>query len=177
MRLDIKLNDLLSIYEKEISKNVKNKRKVLNFEINKMQNISNIKEMLEHNGVGHNKYNIFLIYEPKRRLVMSLSVKDKIINHYITRHILEAKLTKYLDMRNCATRKKMGTDYGVKLIKKYLVTLKNKYNKFYILKIDISKYFYNIDHNILKNMLKNKLEDEEYGLIAKIILKNFFYLF
>ena len=91
MKLEVKLNDLLKIYEKEISKNVKNKRKVLNFEINKMQNISNIKEMLEHNEVGHNKYNIFLIYEPKRRLVMSLSVKDKIINHYITRHILEAK--------------------------------------------------------------------------------------
>ena len=169
MKFEVKLNDLLKIYEKEISKNVKNKRKVLNFEINKMQNISNIKEMLEHNEVGHNKYNIFLIYEPKRRLVMSLSVKDKIINHYITRHILEAKLTKYLDMRNCATRKNMGTDYGVKLIKKYLVALKNKYNNFYILKIDISKYFYNIDHNILKNMLKNKLEDEEYELIAKII--------
>ena len=42
MKNDIKLDKLLSIYEKEISKNVKNKKKVYDFEINKMQYIENI---------------------------------------------------------------------------------------------------------------------------------------
>ena len=117
--MEVKINDLINIYEQEISKNVKNKRRVANFEINKMQNISDIKKMLEEGNIGHQKYNIFLIYEPKCRLVMSLSVKDKIINHY--------------------------------------------------LKIDIRKYFYTIDHNILKNMLISKLAKEDYDLIAKVI--------
>ena len=49
--------------------------------------------MLINGSVGHNKYNIFLIYEPKCRLVMSLFVKDKLINHFVTRYILEKKLT------------------------------------------------------------------------------------
>ena len=49
--------------------------------------------MLNNGSVGHNKYNIFLIYKPKCRLVMSLSVKDKVINHFVTRYILEKKLT------------------------------------------------------------------------------------
>lgn len=167
--MKVEINKLIDIYEQEISKNVKNKRKVTNFEVNKMQNISNIKKMLEQGEIGHKKYNIFLIYEPKCRLVMSLSVKDKIVNHYITRYVLEEKLTKYLDIRNVATRENMGTRMGRELIRKYLVTMKNKYNKFYILKIDISKYFYNIDHKILKNMLKDKLTEEEYNLINKII--------
>ncbi len=161
--------DVIAIYEKEISKNLKNKKRVYNFEINKMQNISNIMDMLQNNDIGHNKYNIFLIYEPKMRLVMSLTVKDKIINHYLTRHILEPKLTKYLDPRNIATRKDMGTSLGIKLIKKYLVNLKNKYSQFYILKIDIKKYFYNIDHNILKNILNLKLNKDEFELIKKVI--------
>ena len=167
MKDNITFVNLLNIYESEISKNVKNKKKLIKFEINKVQNITNIIDMLNSGNVGHEHYNIFLIYEPKCRLVMSLSVRDKIINHFVTRYALEAKLTKYLDSRNVATRKGMGTDYGIKLVIKYLKQLKNK--NFYILKIDISKYFYSINHEILKNLLIDKLDGYEYDLICKII--------
>mgnify|MGYP000106922245 FL=1 len=162
MKNSISLDNLLLIYEKEISKNIKNKKKLYDFEINKMQYIENIIYMLNNGYVGHNHYNIFLIYEPKCRLVMSLSVKDKVINHFVTRYILEKKLTKYLDDRNVATRKGMGTDYAVKLVIKYMNKLKQKYDKFYVLKLDISKYFYSIDHEVLKNLmkeLKDKIQD------------------
>ena len=142
MKNDLTVANILKIYEKEISKNVKNKRRLYNFEVNKMQNITNILSMLQNGKIGHKKYNIFLIYEPKCRLVMSLNVSDKIINHFITRYSLEKNLSKYLDPRNVATRKNMGTDYGIKLVRKYLRELKNNNEVFYILKIDISKYFY-----------------------------------
>ena len=75
--------------------------------------------------------------------------------------ILEPKLTKYLDNRNIATRKGMGTDYGIRLMKKYL-EINKKYDTFYVLKIDIRKYFYSIDHEVLHNMLKNDLDSDEY---------------
>ena len=154
MKDNISFVNLLNIYESEISKNVKNKKKLVKFEINKVQNITNIIDMLNRGKIGHEHYNIFLIYEPKCRLIMSLSIKDKIINHFVTRYALEAKLTKYLDLRNVATRKGMGTDYGIRLVIKYLKKLKS--NKFYILKIDISKYFYSIDHEVLKSLLIDK---------------------
>ena len=167
MKDNITFVNLLNIYEQEISKNVKNKKKLVKFEINKVQNITNIIDMLNRGKIGHEHYNIFLIFEPKCRLVMSLSIKDKIINHFVTRYALEAKLTKYLDLRNVATRKGMGTDYGIRLVIKYLKKLKNK--NFYILKIDISKYFYSIDHEVLKELLVDKLDSYEYDLICKII--------
>lgn len=63
------------------------------------------------------------------------------------------KLEKYLDYRNVATRKNMGSDYAIRLAKKYLETLK-KNDEFYVLKLDISKYFYSIDHEVLKSFLK-----------------------
>lgn len=94
MKNDLTVNNLLKIYETEISKNVKNKKSLYNFEVNKMQNITNILSMLNNGDIGHKKYNIFLIYEPKCRLVMSLSVSDKIINHFVTRYSLEKNLTK-----------------------------------------------------------------------------------
>ena len=163
------ITTLLNIYETEISKNVKNKKKLYNFEINKMQYMDNIMDMLKKGCVGHEEYNIFLIYEPKCRLVMSLSVRDKLINHFVTRYILEKNLSKDLDPRNVATRKGMGTDYAIKLVLKYINTLKRKYKNIYVLKLDISKYFYTIDHEVLKDEIKDKLDTFDFDVICKII--------
>lgn len=166
---NLNVSNLLNIYENEISKNVKNKKKLYDFEINKMQYIEDIIKMLKNGLVGHNHYNIFLIYEPKCRLVMSLSVKDKVINHFVTRYVLEKKLIKYLNDRNVATRKGMGTDYAIKLVIRYMNKLKQKYDNFYVLKMDISKYFYSIDHEVLKKLMADKLDTYEYDIISKII--------
>ena len=164
----INYNNILNIYEKEMCRNVKHKNKLKVFERNKVQNIHTIINILNSNMYDGGKYEIFLISEPKLRIVMSLKILDKIINHFTTRYILEPKLTKYLDDRNIATRKGMGTDYGIRLIKKYL-EMNKKYGTFYSLKIDISKYFYCIDHEVLLNMLKHDLDDDEYKLVYSII--------
>ena len=124
--------------------------------------------MLSNDTYDNIKYNIFLIRNPKYRVVMSLDIKDKIINHYVTRFILISKLEKYLDFRNVATRKNLGRDYGIKLFKKYLEHFKTK-QSCYVLKLDMSKYFYSIDHDVLKSMIKSDLTDVEYNLICKII--------
>ena len=166
--MEVNVYDLLKIYEKEVSRNTKNKRKINNFERNKMENIYDIKNIIESGNYRVGKYNIFSISRPKYRIVMSLSVKDKIINHYVARKILINKLDKYLDIRNCATRKNKGLDYSIKLLIKYIEEEK-KNGKFYILKIDISKYFYSIDHKVLKCLLIDKIDGEEYKIINNII--------
>ena len=165
----INIKNILDIYENGISKNIRNKGKLFKFEVNKMQNIENIILKLKSGKVINDRYNIFLIYEPKCRLVMSLSVHDKIINHFLARYILEKKLSKYLSDKNVATRKGMGTKYALDLVEKYINTNKNKYKNLYVLKLDISKYFYSIDHDILKGLLKERLDSEEYNLLANVI--------
>lgn len=166
--MKVRVNDILDIYEKEVSSNTKNKMKVFNFEKNKMENIYDIIYIIEKGNYKVYRYNIFTINSPKYRIVMSLNIKDKIINHYVTRNILIPKLDGYLDIRNCATRRNMGYDYGIKLLKRYIECNK-KYGKFYVLRIDISKYFYSIDHNVLKEMLINKLDSEEYDIVCSIL--------
>lgn len=161
-------SNILDVYENEVSKNTKNKRKVYQFEKNKMQNIEYIYHALNDPNYSGGKYNIFLVKYPKYRVVMSLNMRDKVINHYFTRYVLMPKLSKYLDDRNVATRKGMGTQAGIDYVKKYLEKNK-KYDKFYILKIDISKYFYSIDHKVLKEMLKKDLSEFEYHYIEAII--------
>ena len=93
-QMKIKLNDIINIYENEIRKNTKNKRKIYQFEKYKMINILNIYQELSNDIIRPIKYNIFLVKYPKYRVVMSLNISDKIINHYVARYILINKLDK-----------------------------------------------------------------------------------
>ena len=165
---EVKFDDVLRIYEKEIYKNTKNKYKIYKFEKYKMMNIKKVCNDLVNLNYNGGVYNIFLIKYPKERIIMSLNIKDKLINHYVTRYYLMPKLECKLDDRNTATRKGKGRDYALKLVKKYL-NLNKKHGEFYVLKLDISKYFYNIDHTKLKSMLKGKLDNDEYDIVCKII--------
>jgi RNA-directed DNA polymerase len=166
--MNVQINDINAIYENEIKKNVRNIKKVYQFDLHKMEYIIDIINKLNNNNYDGGKYNIFLIYRPKIRIIMSQNIYDKLINHYVTRYILEPKLSKYLDIRNCATRKNKGTSYAIELFKKYLNVNKKNANV-YVLKIDIKKYFYNIDHNVLKKMIIKDLSNEEYNLMCNII--------
>ena len=119
--MKVLISDIKKVYEEEIKKNVKNKRKIFNFEKNKIEYLIDIKNKLEKGDYDGGKYNIFLVYKPKIRIVMSQSIYDKIINHYVARFILIPKLNKYLNERNCATRKDMGTSYAIKLLKRRII--------------------------------------------------------
>ena len=150
------IKNIIYIYEKRIKLNTKNKHKLEIFENNYVSNTYYIKRILESKKYVPGKQNIFLIKEPKIRVIMSQNVIDKVINHLVSEYFLVNILDKYLIPNNIATRKNKGTHYGIKILKKYLNELKNK--EFYILKFDISKYFYNIDHEIIKELLKKELK-------------------
>ncbi len=153
---------ILNTY-KIIKKNTKNKNKLEKFEENLSINLIDIKDKI---GKNIDKYNLFMIYEPKERLILSLNLKDKIINHMVG-YILFDVLEKSLIDSNVAVRKNKGTSYGIKLIKKYIKELNYNY---YCLKIDIKKYFYSINHNILKDLLNKKIKDKLFlDIVYKII--------
>lgn len=88
----VKFADLLNIYENEIKKGVKNKKRINKFELNKMMYLTKIKDEIENNTYDGGKHNLFVIYKPKTRLIMSQNVYDKIINHYVARYFLEKKV-------------------------------------------------------------------------------------
>lgn len=159
---------IMKMYDNRIRINTKNKAKLLRFEYNYVSNIVYIKNILEDRKYIPGKYNIFIIKEPKLRLIMSQNIIDKIINHLVSEYLLVKVFDQSLIDSNIATRKNKGTDYGIKLLKKYIKKLNN--NKFYILKFDISKYFYNLDHEILKNIISKKIKDKDViNLLYKII--------
>ena len=155
-----KIENIIKMTDKVCSK-VRNKKKVDKFESYKVEHIINIYNRLNNKDFRFDKYNIFMITDPKARIVMAEEIEDKIINHLVADYILVKVFENKYGNCMCATRVGKGTLYGVKLLKKYLNLMKRKYDNFYILKIDISKYFYNIDHDILKEILSKKIKDKD----------------
>ena len=165
----ITVREMIDFYDNTLRKTVKNKDKLSRFEMHKSEYLRYIVDVLNGDINLKHYYNIFIIFEPKPRLIMSLNMTDKIINHYFTTNCLIPRLEKKLDDRNVATRVGKGTDYALKLVRKYMEYYKRNKLNCYILKIDISKFFYTIDHDILKEMLKEDLPYDEYLFCSHII--------
>ena len=164
----ISMEDIIKVYKKQIRVNTKNKYKIKRFEDFYSINIGRVKKTFENENYGGGLYNIFLIQEPKYRIIMSQNIYDKLINHVVVDKFLLPVLDKSLIETNIATRLNKGTHFGIKLIKKYLNGLKK--DTIYALKYDISKYFYNIDHEILMDLLCKKFKDKKVlNILTKII--------
>ena len=153
------IKNITDMYDKRISINTKNKVKVERFDEHYVSNIARIKEILESRKYKPYKYNIFLIREPKVRLIMAQSITDKIINHLVSKYFLVDVFEPMLIENNIAMRVGKGTHVGIKKLKECL--RKNINKDIYILKYDVKKYFFNLDHDILKNIIKKKIKDKD----------------
>lgn len=122
----ITIENIECIYKK-IKRNVRNKNKIILFEDYYSSNISKVYEVLKNKTYDGGKYYLFSIYEPKKRLIMSQGMNDKIINHFISEYYLR-DLEKSMINSNVATRKGKGTKLGVTLLKKYLSSLELSLN-------------------------------------------------
>lgn len=170
-------NDMLN-YEliKDVYKNIcqrtKHKTKLIKFEESKFSNFIRIFYLLKNRDYQHGKYNIFLIRYPKYRIIMSENLQDKVVNHLVSKYLLFPLINKRLLDINVATRPNMGLDKGIDYIKKTLNNIRNDYDNYYILKCDISKYFYSIDHEILFQKLDRIIEDKEIVFLIKKIISS-----
>lgn len=136
----------------------------------KTEHIINIRNKLISKNLNFSRYNIFFITDPKCRIIMSQSIEDKVINHLIAKYLLVDVYENIYTNSMCATRINKGSSYGISLVKKYLNEIKYKNSNFYYLKLDIKKYFYNIDHDILKSILNRKIKDKDaLEVLYKII--------
>lgn len=146
---------------KEVLKNTRNKRRVENLREYKSIYISRIYNILKNKQYAVGSYNVFTIYEPKERRIVSQNLQDKIVNHLVARHILYPAILPCLLDVNVASRKGLGTSSGIALAKNFQQKCNIKYNSYYILKCDIHHFFASIDHELLKQKVKTRIKDKD----------------
>lgn len=120
-----------------------------------------LKEQLENQTYRISPYNEFKVYEPKERVIKSCSFKDKVVQHCLCDEILHPKLANEFIKTNYAGQKGKGTHYGMDCLKEHMISFYQIHGlDGWILKCDITKFFYQIDHEILKDIMDYHFEDE-----------------
>lgn len=150
-----------------VCKTCKNKTYLFEFENCLNSNLFRIYLSLRDGTYEPGRFKVFMIYVPKKRIVMNQLIKDKIVNHFISEYIFRPLLEPKLIDTNVATRVGYGEKYASTKLFNYLNGLDKDT---YALSIDISKYFYNIDHNILMGMLAKDIYDKRILNIVKRII-------
>lgn len=143
----------------EVMRNTKNKRQVYKLQNNAENVIRTIYEELKDERYVVGKYNVFIIYEPKQRTIVSQGMKDKIVNHLIAREILYPAILPCLVPFNVASRPGMGTKKALEYLERYRRQFAAKNEKYFMLKCDISRFFLSIDHKILKKKVRRRIKD------------------
>lgn len=116
------------------------------------------------------KYNKFKIHEPKERDVTAPRYIDKIVQLALVKVLRDIYEKNFISDSYACIRDK-GTHKAVGVLNKYLRQGRGNYGEgAYILKIDIQKYFYTINRDILKQIIIKRVYCQKtLDLIFKLL--------
>ena len=144
------------------------REEVLEFSCNLEENLIQIHNELVNCLYKLSAYRQFTIKEPKERLVLALPFRDRVVQHAVC-NIIEPIFDSTFIKDSYACRKGKGVLKGVKRVGKYIVkTAKN--GEVYCLKMDVHKYFYSIDHDIIFGLIKRKIRCAKTLKLIKTII-------
>lgn len=131
------------------------KKSSAKFGIMALDGINKLIEQLKNKTYRISEYQEFKVYEPKERIIKTTSFKDKVIQHSLCDNVILPKLQQIFIYDNCAGQKGKGTLFGLDRLSKQMKLFYDRCGlDGYILKCDISKFFYSIPHEQLKDIVE-----------------------
>lgn len=145
----------------------KGKRKteaVMQFEQQLEEQLLALQYRLRQGVFEFSPYRSFTLYEPVERLVCAAPFPDRVVHHAIM-NIMEPLMEQRLIPHTYACRKDKGTHVALHVLQRKLKRAQ------WILKLDLKKYFFTIDHSILLAQLTTDFDLPEafVGLIHQLL--------
>lgn len=131
---------------------------VIAHEKNAEANILALHEMLVNKTYRTSDYTTFTIYEPKERIIYRLPYYPDRITHHAIMNILEPLFVSVFTADTYSCIKGKGIHAAAYAVKN---ALKDEVGTIYCLKLDIKKFYPNVDHAILKQLLRKKIKDND----------------
>ncbi len=128
------------------------------FDKNPQENLELLHKMLFEKSYETSEYTTFKVFEPKERLVFRLPYFPDRITHHAVMSVLEPLFTKWFTNDTYSSIKGKGIKNAADNLK---AALQDKANTTYCLKLDIVKFYPNVDHDILKLLLRKKFKDND----------------
>ncbi len=150
-------------------KNKRFKKEVLEYSANLEERLIELHNELIWQSYKPGKYREFFVHDPKTRLILALPFRDRIVHQAIC-NIVEPIFEKIFIEDSFACRIGKGTLAGVKRNEKFLLNELSKGQKVYCLKMDVKKYFYSIDHEVLKDLIRRKIRCKKTLKLIEVII-------
>jgi retron-type reverse transcriptase len=132
----------------------RDKTTTIKFETNAMEEVYSLTAELNNGSYTMGKYHKFTVFEPKERLILALPFRDRVVQHYICDYFFEPPMEKHFIYDTYACRKGKGAHAGLDRLQYFMQRHYRQHGcDGWVLKCDISKFFYSIDHDVLKTML------------------------
>lgn len=141
------------------------------FETMALDGINILRDLLLNREYKIKGYFEFKVYEPKERIIKAGAFVDKIVQHSLCDNVLLPKLANEFIRNNFAGQIGKGTLFGLETLKSDMLDAYTNYGmNIYILKADITKFFYNIDHEILKRLVAEQFNNDGIRWLCNLII-------
>lgn len=148
----------LQLADERARKGKKHQYGIQKFDRNREENLLQLQKMFVDKTYRTSEYDIFSIYEPKERKVYRLPYFPDRIAHHAIMNVLEPIFLKVFTADTYSCIKERGIHGAANNVKK---ALQDEVNTQYCLKMDVVKFYPNVDHKILKKLLARKFKDQE----------------
>ncbi len=148
------------------------KKEIINFELNLASNLVEIQKNLFSGKYNIGKYKQFYVYEPKKRLIESLSYKHRVVQRCLCEFAIKPVVDSTLIYDNCACRINKGSHFALKRLRKHIEDFFKNNTNGWALVCDINKFFPSINHEIALKKMKNFNFDEQTFNLIYMFIKN-----
>ena len=142
------------------------KQDVVAYRENLEQNLYDLRWQLLAGKAEVGKYRLFKIYDPKERTVCAAAFRERVLHH-----ALMNICAPYFERHFIATTYANRTGKGVYKALERAHKAMGRYK--YVAKLDVRKYFDNIDHAVLMCLLRRLFKDEKLLAVLQTIIGSY----
>ena len=136
------------------------RKEIILFNLKQEEYIMWLLEKLKNKTYKHGGYSTFYVTEPKLRKIEKSKYIDRIVHRWMVDNFLEPAFVPQFINTSYACLKNRGMHKACLDVQKAMKHCQRIWGEYCILKMDIAKYFDNINKNILLNILKRKIKDK-----------------
>ena len=142
----------------------------LRFNARREENLLQLRQLLRNGEWRPGPYREFEVFEPKRRMVHAPCFADRVVHHALAQ-VIEPCFERRFIAHSYACRKGKGTHAASDYLSSMLRSAETA-GEVYVLKADVTKYFYSIDHDILLRIVAHTIGDRDVLNVLHVLVRD-----
>ena len=146
------------------------RKEIILFNLKQEEYIMWLYDKLKNGTYKHSGYTSFTITAPKFRVIEKSKYIDRVVHRWYVDNFMKEYFMKSFISTSYACIENKGMHKACLDVQNAMKYCKKVWNNYYIIKMDVAKYFQNIDKTIIYSILKRKIKDEKLLWLTREIL-------